>query len=141
MRTYTTIGANYKTTAKYINDPVSEYYVPDASAQMNCDQLMANQDKLEAQLEEWRGIYDSQTHKAKLNLDKIIRAQEGKLNAYKSLTAACQTQAEPKGMAVEPGIKNEMAPEAAAEAPAQKMSYLPLLIGGAALLFILTKRK
>ena len=88
MIEYTTIGANYKTTLKYIDNVISEWYVPHASATMTMEQLRSNEARLTENINHWLEVMNGERkNKAVRNLQGIIDVQSGKLEAYTQMIA------------------------------------------------------
>lgn len=139
---YSTIGANFKTTAKYINDPVSEYYVPDAVPTMTISQLEENKQKLADQIETWNASYQGANKKSRLNLDKILAVQTAKLDAYNNLIAIKGDQ-EDNNQGIVPIEPKPLPGETEAqEMPTKGLSsYLPWILGGAAIIYFITRKK
>lgn len=85
-----TIGANYDTTLTYINDPVSEYYIPYPVAGMDCATLQQNYTSCNNQVAYWTGILQNSTNNATTsNVSQIIQIQTAKAQQYS--TAINQT--------------------------------------------------
>lgn len=148
---YNGVGAYYNVIGQDIKELIQRVtFVTYPTETMTCNELLSNQDLLENHIDYMNSIYPTLKHKKKLSYDKAIRAQTAKLNAYKEKTINCGLDAgmQPGPMATLPGttpltpepIKNGL-PSKAPEIGMDIKKYLPLLIGGAALLFILTKRK
>lgn len=99
MTSYAVIGKNFDTTWKYINDSSkSEFFVPDANDQMDCDTLKRNYDTLTSQINMWNEkILNSQKPKELENLGKIIENQSRKQGDYESMIARKCTPAGNQG--------------------------------------------
>lgn len=81
-----TIGKNFDTTLKYINDASkSEWFVPEANDTMDCGALQRYADQLTQQVAMWNDkIINSGNRKEIENLGKIMENQEGKLSRYEA---------------------------------------------------------
>lgn len=90
MRLYSTIGKNYETTAKYIDNPISEWYVPWPALTMTCQQMQDNFKKLADQIGHWGDVMTGANNKEMKNLTKVVEVQSKKLDAYEQqIPAAC----------------------------------------------------
>lgn len=77
-----TIGKNFDTTARLIDDPVSEWYVPPVSPLMDFETLKANYNRLIDQISMWADKLVNANRKEVANLNKIIEVQQGKADKY-----------------------------------------------------------
>ena len=72
MTYYGTIGKNYATTLRVINDPVSEYYVPPAVETMDCTMLQRNAQLLTDQVNMWMEKLNGADRKSAANISAIL---------------------------------------------------------------------
>ena len=83
----------------YINDPISQYYIPYPADTMTCDELKANYSKLTTQIAQWMDWQQYETNATAVsNIDQIIAIQTEKQNQYQTkIATACPTVPPPGG--------------------------------------------
>lgn len=86
MYNYQTIG-NYRSAAlRDINNPISEFYIEPANGVMSCQNLSANYDKLQQQIDFWFSeINAGKNKKEEANINSIIAIQQAKQDQYAAL--------------------------------------------------------
>lgn len=86
MQTFNTIGKNYETTLRYINDASkSEWYVEPATDSMPLSLLKANYQKLLDQVNHWLDLLNGANRKEIENLSKILDNQNKKIADYEKI--------------------------------------------------------
>jgi hypothetical protein len=87
-----TIGRYYATTAGYINDPISEWYISPADSSMDCGTLQKMYQLCASYITYWNGVLRSANSTEAGNISKILLALNAKLNDYAQLvTVSCKT--------------------------------------------------
>lgn len=105
------IGKYHDADLRYINDPVSQYYVPYPDAITDCEVLKSNDAELTAQLQYWNIVLRSETNSTAINnVTQIISIQTDKQAQYKAkIAVACAVTPPPGGGGTtDPGKNNSM---------------------------------
>lgn len=91
-----TIGKNFEETLQYINDPVSQYFIPYPTKTMACAEMESNMNKITAQIRDWNSVLNSLTYKLFSgdrikagNLNSIIDIQTRKFEDYEKEFERC----------------------------------------------------
>jgi hypothetical protein len=85
------IGKYHAADLQYINDPISQYYIPYPDAIADCDTLKTNDAALTAQITFWNVTLNSETNGTAINnITQIIQIQTDKQAQYKTkIVTAC----------------------------------------------------
>jgi len=93
------IGRYHDADLRYINDPVSQYYVPYPETINDCDTLKNWDNELTAQIQYWNIVLRSETNGTAINnVNQIIAIQTDKQAQYKAkIAVVCVTTPPPGG--------------------------------------------
>lgn len=134
----TIAGQKYKAEAKYIDMPISEWYVPPATDQMDFNTLLAYKNKLADQIAMWEGYFDGANKREAKNLEKILSVQYPRLEGYISRLEKITPGATDGGNPQDPGGMPATDPPQAMP-PTKQPNFL--MIGAAAIAAILLLKK
>ena len=93
------IGKYHDADLRYINDPVSQYYVPYPDTINDCEALKAGDAELTAQIQYWNITLRSETNGTAINnVNQIIAIQTDKQAQYQTkMVTACAVAPPPTG--------------------------------------------
>lgn len=103
------IGRHHDADLRYINDPISEYYIPYPDTISDCDELNNWDSALTAQIEFWNTTLQSETNGIAIsNVQQIITIQTDKQARYKAkIAATCAITPPPGGAGTGTGTGTE----------------------------------
>jgi len=106
------IGKYHDADLRYINDPVSQYYIPYPDMISDCDTLKNWDNELTAQIQYWNIVLRSETNSTAINnVNQIISIQTDKQAQYKAKIALACAATPPSGgggTTTEPGNNSMM---------------------------------
>lgn len=93
------IGRHHDADLRYINDPISEYYIPYPDTISDCDELKNWDNALSEQLQFWYTTLSSETNAIAIsNVNQIIAIQTDKQARFQAkIAATCNTTPPPGG--------------------------------------------
>jgi len=101
------IGKYHDADLRYINDPISQYYVAYPDAITDCETLKAGDAELTAQIQYWNIVLRSETNGTAINnVNEIISIQSDKQSQYKAKIAVACAVAPPPGGTTTDTTKN-----------------------------------
>jgi hypothetical protein len=104
------IGKYHDADLRYINDPISQYYVAYPDAITDCEALKAGDAELTAQIQYWNIVLRSETNSTAINnVNQIIAIQTEKQAQYQAkIAVACAVAPPPGGGTTTDGKNNSM---------------------------------
>jgi hypothetical protein len=92
------IGKYHEADLRYINDPISQYYVPYPDAITDCNALKSGDTELTAQIQYWNIVLRSETNSTAVNnVNQIIGIQTDKQAQYQAKIITACAVAPPPG--------------------------------------------